>query len=76
MCGAIHPLLQYVFMAWCLVKHRDNFTFIFNHYSLIFIDFIGRDVISMRMFYTVYNSTAQKLILHLLCVGILNQGNC
>jgi hypothetical protein len=19
---------QYVFMAWCLVKHRDNFTFI------------------------------------------------
>jgi hypothetical protein len=21
---------QYVFMAWCLVKHRDNFTFTFN----------------------------------------------
>jgi hypothetical protein len=20
---------QYAFMAWCLVKHRDNFTFIF-----------------------------------------------
>jgi hypothetical protein len=20
---------QYVFMAWCLVKHRDNFTFTF-----------------------------------------------
>jgi hypothetical protein len=29
MCGAIHPLLQYAFMAWCLVKHRDNFTFTF-----------------------------------------------
>jgi hypothetical protein len=29
MRGAIplHP--QYVFMAWCLVKHRDNFTFTF-----------------------------------------------
>jgi len=27
MRGAIHPLLQYAFMAWCLVKHRDNFTF-------------------------------------------------
>jgi hypothetical protein len=27
MRGAIPPLLQYVFMAWCLVKHRDNFTF-------------------------------------------------
>jgi hypothetical protein len=27
MLGAIHPLPQYVFMAWCLVKHKDNFTF-------------------------------------------------
>jgi hypothetical protein len=27
MCGAIPPLPQYTFMAWCLVKHRDNFTF-------------------------------------------------
>jgi len=24
--GAIPPLPQYVFMAQCLVKHRDNFT--------------------------------------------------
>jgi hypothetical protein len=29
MHGAIPPLSQYVFMAWCLVKHRDNFTFTF-----------------------------------------------
>jgi len=29
MRGAIPPLPQYVFMAWCLVKHRDNFTFPF-----------------------------------------------
>jgi hypothetical protein len=28
MSGAIHPLPQYAFMAWCLVKHRD-FTFYF-----------------------------------------------
>jgi hypothetical protein len=27
MHGAIPPLPQYVFMVWCLVKHRDNFTF-------------------------------------------------
>jgi hypothetical protein len=27
MRGAIHSLPQYAFMAWCLVKHRDNFTF-------------------------------------------------
>jgi hypothetical protein len=27
MRGAVPPLLQYVFMAWSLVKHRDYFTF-------------------------------------------------
>jgi hypothetical protein len=27
MRGALPPLPQYVFMTWCLVKHRDNFTF-------------------------------------------------
>jgi hypothetical protein len=29
MSGAIPPLHQYAFMAWCLVKkkHRDNFIF-------------------------------------------------
>jgi len=26
MCETIPPLPQYAFMAWCLVKHRDNFT--------------------------------------------------
>jgi hypothetical protein len=25
--GSAPPLSKYVFMAWCLVKHRDNFTF-------------------------------------------------
>jgi hypothetical protein len=30
MRGAIPPLPQYVFMAWCLVQHRDNFTFYFR----------------------------------------------
>jgi len=25
--GAIPQLSQYVFMAWCFVKHRDKFTF-------------------------------------------------
>jgi len=30
MSGAIPPLLQHDFMAWCSVKkHRDNFTFTF-----------------------------------------------
>jgi hypothetical protein len=30
MRGAIRLLPQYVLMAWCLVKHRDNFTFTMN----------------------------------------------
>jgi hypothetical protein len=29
MRGAIPPLPQYVFKAWCLVEHRDNSTFTF-----------------------------------------------
>jgi hypothetical protein len=27
MRGAVPPLPQYAFMAWCLAKHRDSFTF-------------------------------------------------
>jgi hypothetical protein len=27
MRGAIPPLPQHVLMAWCLVKHKDKFTF-------------------------------------------------
>jgi hypothetical protein len=30
MRGAIHLLHQYTFMAWCLVKQSDNFTFTFT----------------------------------------------
>jgi hypothetical protein len=29
MRGAIPPLPQYAFMAWCFVKQRDIFTFTF-----------------------------------------------
>jgi hypothetical protein len=29
MSGVIPSLPQYAFMAWSLVKHRDNFTFTF-----------------------------------------------
>jgi hypothetical protein len=31
MRGAVPPLPQYVFMAWCLVKHGDSFTFAFTY---------------------------------------------
>jgi hypothetical protein len=30
MRGAIPQLPQYDFMAWCLVKHRDNFTLLLS----------------------------------------------
>jgi hypothetical protein len=38
MSGAILSLPQYVFMAWCLVKHSDNFTFtfVFASYAYVF----------------------------------------
>jgi len=28
MHGPLPPFPQYVFMEWCLVKHRHNFTFL------------------------------------------------
>jgi len=28
MRGAVPPLTMYVFMEWCLVKHKDNFIFV------------------------------------------------
>jgi hypothetical protein len=33
MRGAIPLLPQHVFIAWCLVKHMDNFTFTFYIYG-------------------------------------------
>jgi hypothetical protein len=30
MSGAIPPLPQYVFMTWCLLKHRDSFNLTFS----------------------------------------------
>jgi hypothetical protein len=35
MNGAVPPLLQYAFIAWCSVKkkHGDNFTFTFTFYN-------------------------------------------
>jgi len=35
MCGDIPPLPQYILMAWCLVKHRGNFTFYLYLYCLL-----------------------------------------
>jgi hypothetical protein len=40
MRGAIPPLFQYVFIGWCLVKHRDNFTLTF-YKNFIHVESIG-----------------------------------
>jgi fatty-acid desaturase len=37
MRAALSPLVQYVFMALCLVKHKEHYTFTVNditHYSI------------------------------------------
>jgi hypothetical protein len=56
MRGAIPPLSQYVFMAWWLVKHRDNFTFtlplgVNGRTTLIYIleETLNEDVDSIRV---------------------------
>jgi hypothetical protein len=36
MHGPVSPLTQYIFMVWCLVKDRDNFTFTFTGTTLHF----------------------------------------
>jgi hypothetical protein len=44
MRGTILLLPQYVFMAWCLVKHRDTFTFALSSVVLCsLIWFLFRD---------------------------------
>jgi hypothetical protein len=47
MCGAIPPLLQYAFLAWCSVKkkHRDNFTLL---YFTGFVDPVHRLIFEKR----------------------------
>jgi hypothetical protein len=40
MRGAILPLPQYAFMAWCLVKHREKFTFYRSPIVFIIVKFM------------------------------------
>jgi hypothetical protein len=46
MRGTIPPLTQYVYIAWCLVKHRDNFTFYLYIMSTIppFLKQVGYEI--------------------------------
>jgi hypothetical protein len=49
---------QYVFMAWCLVKHRDNFTFTFlvHHKHMNNLYVINITHITIRKFYVAYDN--------------------
>jgi hypothetical protein len=49
MRGAIPPLFQYAFMAWCLVKYRDNFTFTFI----------------LPYYYSIYNKQSMGIVFNL-----------
>jgi hypothetical protein len=41
MRGVIPPLPKYVFMEWCSVKPRDNFTFTLTCYKFYVEEFGG-----------------------------------
>jgi hypothetical protein len=78
MCGAIPPLLQYVFMAWCLVKQRDNFTIIVNFTistadQIVCIDQImekkwnyNESVLFIFIFGKAYDSISRKILYSIL----------
>jgi hypothetical protein len=54
MRGAITPLSQYVFMAWCLVKAQEQIYLYLFHYGKI----VSENVISL-----FFNALARELIL-------------
>jgi len=51
MRGAIPLLPQYIFVAWCFAKQRDNFTFTlpFHSFSVKFLSFIAIFIISLKV---------------------------
>jgi len=46
MRGRILPLPHYVFMAWCLVKYRENFTF-YKAFIILFLSYIKICVLTL-----------------------------
>jgi hypothetical protein len=68
MCGAIPPLPQYFFMAWYLVKHRDNCTFTFIMTTEVNTHYIVNSEISVEYnaMQLAENISSTRHILHLL----------
>jgi hypothetical protein len=62
MRGSVPPLPQYVFMAWCLVKHRDNFTFYLTFYIVDGVEFtLNYFCIELRQFLSDRNILLWKV---------------
>jgi hypothetical protein len=51
MHGAIPSLSQYVFMAWCLVKYAENFTFYQS---------VGKVIFIVKLSFTWYSKYGKK----------------
>jgi hypothetical protein len=60
MRGAIPLFPQYVFMVWCLVKHRDNFTFT----STFILKYLGTYSL---LFYSLDSSSVLPFLCIILC---------
>jgi len=63
-CGAIHPLPHYAFMAWCSVKkHRGKFTLPFKKmtFVVIAVRFLG---VNGRRKYVLYLGKCDNLSIH------------
>jgi hypothetical protein len=59
---AITLLSQYVFMAWCLVKHRDKFTF--NFFSSFCMHLKGSGIPSYYLKYLFCFDRFKKILLN------------
>jgi hypothetical protein len=51
---------QYVFMAWCLVKHKDNFTFTLIQLSLLISHKFSFPIVSLK----IYGEIFSNILLH------------
>jgi hypothetical protein len=56
----IPPLPQYVFMAWYLIKHRDNFTFHFT-FTVLEISEVRAEVCFKCHILSIYTFFTNKI---------------
>jgi hypothetical protein len=59
MCGATPPLPQHIIMGWCLVKHRDSFTF-------LLLDTVKIDSVPKKIFPS--NRPLSGGLVYLICI--------